>query len=94
MAKNIEKEEQEIENGEKLSALAVAHEVQENNEAEADAIKGYTRLLDSIDSSELDETDKEFCTAAINEIVADEMNHQEKLAMLYSMLTGIMPNKD
>lgn len=94
MAKNIEKEEQEIENGEKLSALAVAHEVQENNEGEADAIKDYTRLLDSIDSSELDETDKEFCTATINEIVADEMNHQEKLAMLYSMLTGIMPNKD
>ena len=94
MAKNIEKEEQEIENGEKLSALAVAHEVQENNEAEADAIKGYTKLLDSIDGSELDETDKEFCTATINEIVADEINHQEQLAMLYSMLTGIMPNKD
>lgn len=94
MAKNIEKEEQEIENGKKLSALAVAHEVQENNEGEADAIKDYTKLLDSIDSSELDETDKEFCTLTINEIVADEMNHQEKLAMLYSMLTGIMPNKD
>ena len=94
MAKNIEKEEQKIENGEKLSALDVAHEVQENNEAEADAIKDYTRLLESIDSSELDETDKEFCRETINEIVADEMNHQEKLAMLYSMLTGIMPNKD
>lgn len=92
MAKNIEKDE--TAQDEKVTALCVAHEVQENNEAEADAIKDYTKLLADIDSSVLDDTDKEFCRETINEIVADEMNHQEKLAMLYSMLTGILPNKD
>lgn len=92
MAKNIEKDE--TARDEKMTALCVAHEVQENNEAEADAIKDYTKLLADIDSSVLDDTDKEFCRETINEIVADEMNHQEKLTMLYSMLTGILPNKD
>lgn len=92
MAKDIEKDE--TAQDEKMTALCVAHEVQENNEAEADAIKDYTKLLADIDSSVLDDTDKEFCRETINEIVADEMNHQEKLTMLYSMLTGIMPNKD
>lgn len=92
MAKNIEKDE--TAQDEKMTALCVAHEVQENNEAEADAIKDYTKLLADIDSSVLADTDKEFCRETINEIVADEMNHQEKLTMLYSMLTGILPNKD
>ena len=30
----------------------------------------------------------------INEIISDELNHANKLLELYTMLTGIEPNKD
>ena len=38
--------------------------------------------------------DKEFIKDTISEIISDELNHQEKLKMLYTMLTSIKANKD
>ena len=38
--------------------------------------------------------EKEELKAVIAEIIADELNHQEKLRQLYIRLTAILPNKD
>lgn len=73
--------------------LEIAKEIQENNKDEAIAIAGYTELLKSIYSSNLDVVDKQKCNDFIQEIISDELNHQQKLQELYTMLTGIEVNK-
>ena len=37
---------------------------------------------------------KEKFESEIYEIIGDELNHQERLKMLYSLITGIKENKD
>ena len=68
--------------------------IQRNNEDEAVAIKGYTELLDLVFKSDLTNESKEKIFASIKEIIADELNHQQKLQELYSFLTSIQPNID
>lgn len=78
-----------MENIYEISAL-----IQRNNEDEAVAIKGYTELLDLVFKSDLTNENKEQIFASIKEIISDELNHQQKLQQLYSLLTGVEPNID
>lgn len=73
--------------------LEIAKEIQENNKDEAIAIAGYTKLLKAIYNSDLDVVDKQKCNDSIREIISDELNHQQKLQELYTMITGIEVNK-
>jgi len=79
---------------EKISLLEVAKAIQFNNKAEAQAIEDYTAFLKTVKDSELDEADKGIIKGVIDEIISDELNHQEKLQQLYSGLTQVEPNKD
>ena len=72
--------------------LEIAKKIQENNKDEAVAIANYTELLKDIYNSDLDVQDKQKCNDFIQEIIADELNHQEKLQELYTLLTGIQKN--
>ena len=77
-----------------MNELSLAQAVEFNMKAEAQAVLDYTDMLSQTESSSLEETDKKFIKETISEIVADELNHQKKLKMLYTMLTGIKANKD
>lgn len=72
----------------------LAQLVQFNNKAEAQAIEDYTVFLQKVAESNLAEEDKEFIKAVIDEIIADELNHQEQLQTLFTMLTSVEPNED
>ena len=72
----------------------IAKLVQFNNKAEAQAIEDYTDFLNSILDSNLNEEDKTNIASVINEIISDELNHQQKLQEIYTFLTNIEPNKD
>lgn len=68
--------------------------IQDNNKDEAEAIAGYSRLLDKVLKSELEGKEKAEISSNIREIIADELNHQERLQKVYSILTMIEPNKE
>ena len=68
--------------------------VQFNNKAEAQAIEDYTEFLKTTAELNVPTATKEYIDETISEIVADELNHQQKLQELYSFLTQIEPNKD
>lgn len=74
--------------------LKIAAKIQENNKDEAVAIENYSLLLEEITNSDMPSADKEKLFDIINEIIADELNHQEKLQEAYTMLTNIKPNKE
>ena len=74
--------------------LKIAKDIQYNAKSEAQAIEDYTELLKMSEESNLDETDKSFVRAVIEEIIADELNHQQRLRALYSALTEIQAKKD
>lgn len=72
----------------------IAAIIQDNNKDEAEAISGYSRLLDKVLLSDLEGKEKAEVSSNIREIIADELNHQERLQKIYSMLTMIEPNKE
>lgn len=74
--------------------LELAKLTQFNEKAEAQAVLDYTEMLKVTLMSSLEEADKKIIEETLKELIADELNHQEKLKMLYSMLTDIVPNKD
>ena len=75
--------------------LELAKEIEFNEKAEAQAILDYTEFLRKLDNlTNIDGLDKESIKDTISEIISDELNHQEKLKMLYTMLTSIKANKD
>lgn len=74
--------------------LELAKGIEFNAKAEAQAILDYTEFLRILDTLSIDGVDKEFIKDTISEIISDELNHQEKLKMLYTMLTSIKANKD
>lgn len=78
----------------KEEILKIAYEMQLNVKDEADAIMSYTTLLDLIIASNLDDFTKQDLVNIIEEIISDELSHQEKLMTVYSKLTEIEPNKD
>ena len=72
----------------------LAKEIEFNAKAEAQAVYDYTELLGKIAESGLNENEKGGITDIINEIIADELNHQNRLQEVYTYLTGIEPNKN
>ena len=78
----------------KITAIDMAIELQYNINAEATAITDYNRLLDMIDKSDIPSGQKLAIISAVYEIIADEMNHQDVLQNLYTLVTGISAKKD
>ena len=78
----------------KITAIDMAIELQYNIKAEATAITDYNMLLDMIDKSDIPSGQKLAIISAVYEIIADEMNHQDVLQNLYTLVTGISAKKD
>lgn len=77
-----------------MGILEISKLIQFNNKAEAQAIEDYTAFLESLESSTLEEEMKAFIKSVIDEIISDELNHQQKLQELYTALTDVEPNKN
>ena len=78
----------------KRTNMEIANLVEFNDKEEANAIINYNELLTAVKNSELSKSQKEKFESEIYEIIGDELNHQERLKMLYSLITGIKENKD
>lgn len=78
----------------KVDKMCVATDIQYNVTAEADAIEKYNRLLELVKNSDLPKNQKEVIQNNVYEIIGDELNHQERLQQLYTLVTGIKPDKD
>lgn len=72
--------------------LEFAKELQYNIKQEAQATEDYTNLLMTLEKSNL--SNKDEIKSVINEIISDELNHNEKLNAVYTAITGIKPNID
>ena len=72
--------------------LEFARELQYNIKQEAQATEDYTNLLMTLENSNL--SNKDEIKSVINEIISDELNHNEKLNAVYTAITGIKPNID
>ena len=72
--------------------LEFAKELQYNIKQEAQATEDYTNLLMTLEKSNL--SNKDEIKSVINEIISDELNHNEKLNAVYTTITGIKPNID
>ncbi len=77
----------------KPNVLCIASCIQDNNKEEAEAVTHYTDLLNMVDESDLDESDKNHIKEEINEIIRDELDHQSRLNALYQGLTGLVPKE-
>ena len=88
----MEGEIMEIE--EKFDKTAIANLIEDNDKDEADAIKSYNFLLEATRKSDLSSSKKEKIESEVYEIIGDELNHQERLKMLYSLVTEIKENKN
>lgn len=77
-----------------MNELEIAKLLQTNLKEEAQAVIDYTDFIKNVIESELDEAGKDQIISTIEEIVADELNHQMKLGQLYVALTGIEPKGD
>ena len=83
--------------------LGIAVGIMRNQADEAGAVGGYSTLLEEMirardalsspDTEELRGTLEE-AIDAVEEIISDELNHQELLRRLYSALVGINAAKD
>lgn len=78
----------------KRTKMEIANLVEFNDKEEANAIINYNELLTAVKNSDLPKSQKEKFESEIYEIIGDELNHQERLKMLYSLVTGIKENKD
>lgn len=78
----------------KRTKMDIANLLEFNDKEEANAIINYNELLNAVNDSDLSATKKEIIQSEIYEIIGDELNHQDRLKMLYSMVTEIKENKD
>lgn len=78
----------------KVGKFAVADLIEFNDKEEANAIINYNHLLEVVAESDLPKSTKETIQSEIYEIIGDELNHQERLKMLYSLVTSIKEQKD
>lgn len=77
-----------------INKLDIARYASMNNKDEADAISKYTDFINKIEVSELSDAEKSEIIAVVEEIIADELNHQTRLEEIYTYLTGIKENKE
>ena len=78
----------------KRNKMDIANLIEFNDKEEANAIINYNDLLTAVNNSDLPKSTKERIESEIYEIIGDELNHQERLKMLYSLVTSIKENKD
>lgn len=78
----------------KRNKMEIANLIEFNDKEEANAIINYNDLLTAVSNSDLPKSTKERIESEIYEIIGDELNHQERLKMLYSLVTSIKENKD
>jgi transcriptional regulator with AAA-type ATPase domain len=78
----------------KKDKMDIANLIEFNDKEEANAIINYNELLEAVKNSDLTKSQKERIESEVYEIIGDELNHQERLKMLYSLITGIKENKD
>jgi rubrerythrin len=83
-----------MENIDKRNKFDIANLLEFNDKEEANAIVNYNQLLEAVNHSDLPKSQKEKVESEIYEIIGDELNHQERLKMLYSLVTGIKEQKD
>jgi len=74
--------------------LEIANEMQCNAKAEAQAVIDYNNTIKKIMESSLNEKTRNILINGINEIIADELNHNRKLQGYFTLLTSIEPKKD
>lgn len=79
---------------EKITLAEILEKLQFNQKEEAQAIIDYTKLIADINDSILDEPTKLALAQQIEEIIADELNHQQKLFGMFVELSEIEPNKE
>ena len=72
----------------------IAELIQYNVKQEANAITDYNNLLKMVSGSDLSKSTKEIIQSQIYEIIGDELNHEDRLRLLYTTVTGIKTNKD
>jgi hypothetical protein len=70
----------------------IATQITEGAEGEAKAMKDYARELAEIYA--LDKAAGDEMNPIISEIIADELNHLDKLILAFSELTGIEAKQD
>lgn len=85
---------EQVEEKEKIGKMTIANLIEDNEKDEADAIKSYNYLLEATKNSDLPKRQKEVIESQVYEIIGDELNHQDRLKMLYSVITDIKENKD
>ena len=78
----------------KKTKMEIANLVEFNDKEEANAIINYNELLTAVKNSDLTKSQKEKFESEIYEIIGDELNHQERLKMLYSLITSIKEQED
>lgn len=78
----------------KKTKMEIANLVEFNDKEEANAIINYNELLTAVKNSDLTKSQKERFESEIYEIIGDELNHQERLKMLYSLITGIKESEE
>ena len=78
----------------KRNKMDIANLLEFNDKEEANAIINYNELLSAVKNSELTKSQQEIIESEIYEIIGDELNHQERLKMLYTLVTGIKEQKD
>lgn len=78
----------------KKNKMDIANLIEFNDKEEANAIVNYNELLEATKNSDLPKSKKEIIESEIYEIIGDELNHQDRLKMLYSVVTDIKENKD
>lgn len=83
-----------IEKEYKPDKICVATLVEENEIAEADAVIKYNRFLEVLAKSDISKSKKEIIESVIYEIIGDELNHQDRLKSLYTLITGIKEAED
>lgn len=78
----------------KRTKMDIANLIEFNDKEEANAIINYNDLLTAAKNSDLSKAQMERLEAEIYEIIGDELNHQERLKMLYSLITSIKEQED
>lgn len=78
----------------KKTKMEMANLVEFNDKEEANAIINYNELLTAVKNSDLTKSQRDRFESEIYEIIGDELNHQERLKMLYSLITDIKESKE
>ena len=83
-----------IECSTKKTQMEIANLIEFNDKEEANAIINYNELLKAVRNSDVPKNKIEKIESEIYEIIGDELNHQERLKMLYSLVTSIKEQED